>query len=142
MVIQRWQSLLLLVAVVLMAIFCCTPYAMRAAAEAAVEGQSAVYAKDAPVFLVLNIAVAALLFIAIFLFKNLKLQMRVTLASIVLIATSMVTCGFILWAAEPGAVLLWTGGVLLLLFALVFAIAALRFMRKDFKLLKSYDRLL
>ena len=141
MVIQRWQSLLLLVAGILMALFCCTPYAIRTAAETAIEGPSAIYVKDAPVFMVLNIVVAALLFIAIFLFKNLKLQMRVTMASILLIAASMVTCGFILWAAEPDAELLWTGGVLLLVFSLVCAISALRFMRKDYKLLRSNDRL-
>ena len=141
MVIQRWQSLLLLVAVVLMAIFCSTPYAIRMASEAAVT-PSPVFVKDAPVFLVINLLVAALLFISIFLFKNLRLQMRVTLVSIILMVASLATCGFILWAAEPDAELLWTGGVILLLVALICAIAALRCMKRDYRLLKSYDRLL
>ena len=136
MVIQRWQSLLLLVAAVFMAVFCLTPYAIRTAAEAPV------YATDAPVFLIINVLVAVLLFISIFLFKNLKLQMRVTLAGIVLLVASMVTCAFILWRAEPDAEPLWCGGVLLLPAAAVCAVAALRFMKKDYRLLKSYDRLL
>ena len=92
-------------------------------------------------FLILNIVIAALLFIAIFLFKNLKLQMRVTLITILLIAASIVTCGFILYASMPDAELIWTGGVLLLVAAMVCALFGLRFMRKDRNLLRSYDRL-
>lgn len=138
MVIQRWQSVLLLIAVVLMCIFCATPYAQITAAEAAAQP---VYAADAPVFLILNIVIAVILFIAIFLFKNLKLQMRVTLISIVLIATSMVTCTILMTTKTPDAELIWTGGVVLLLAALICAIYGLRFMRKDHKLLRSYDRL-
>ena len=132
MVIQRWQSVLLLIAVVLMCIFCATPYAQVKAIESA---------DPTPVFLILNIVIAALLFIAIFLFKNLKLQMRVTLITILLIAASMVTCGFILYASMPDAELIWTGGVLLLVAAMVCALFGLRFMRKDRNLLRSYDRL-
>lgn len=139
MVIQRWQSVLLLIAVVLMCIFCATPYATVKAVEAT--EQTHVFVSDAPVFLVLNIAIAALLFLAIFLFKNLKLQMRVTLISIVLIAASMVTCGIMLYTNMPDAALIWTGGVLLLVGALVCALFGLRFMRKDHNLLRSYDRL-
>ena len=139
MVIQRWQSVLLLIAVVLMCIFCATPYAQVKAIESA--DPTPVFAADAPVFLILNIVIAALLFIAIFLFKNLKLQMRVTHITILLIAASIVTCGFILYASMPDAELIWTGGVLLLVAAMVCALFGLRFMRKDRNLLRSYDRL-
>jgi len=124
-----------------MAVFCSTPYAIRTAAGASAATAS-VFVKDAPVFLIINVLVAVLLFISIFLYKNLKLQMRVTMAGIVLLAASMVTCAFILWRAEPDAELLWNGGVLLLLAATVCAVAALRFMKKDLRLLRSYDRLL
>lgn len=139
MVIQRWQSVLLLIAVVLMCVFCATPYAVRTAAESAELSQ--VFVADAPVYLVLNIAIAALLFISIFLFKNLRLQMKVTLISIVLIVTSIVTCGILLYTTMPDARLIWTGGVLLLIIALICALFGLRFMRKDHNLLRSYDRL-
>ena len=120
-----------------MCIFCLTPYATRTA-EA---GSVAVYASDAPVFLIINIVIAALLVIVIFLFKNLKRQMTVTILSIVLVCASIVTCGFMMYAAMPDATLVWTGGVLLLVATLVCALAAYRFMRKDHNLLRSYDRL-
>lgn len=139
MVIQRWQSVLLLIAVVLMCIFCSTPYANRTAVETA--ALTPVFVSDAPVFLVLNIAIAVLLFIAIFMFKNLRLQMKVTLITIVLIVASLVTSGIIIYASMPDAALIWTGGVLLLIAALICAVFALRFMRKDNNLLRSYDRL-
>ena len=139
MVIQRWQSVLLLIAVVLMCIFCATPYAQTTTAEA--ESWTPIYVSDAPVFLILNIVIAVILFIAIFLFKNLKLQMRVTTISIVLLVASMVTCAILMTTGYPDAELIWTGGVVLLLAALVCAIFGLRFMRKDRNLLRSYDRL-
>lgn len=139
MVIQRWQSVLLLLAVVLMCIFCSTPFATRTV-EGTLEA-SDVFISEAPVLLVLNILVAVLLFIAIFLFKNLRLQMRVTLISMVLIATSMAGSAFVVYGGGMATNLIWVGGVLLLLAALVCALAALRFMRRDRNLLRSYDRL-
>lgn len=140
MVIQRWQSVLLLLAVVFMCIFCSTPFATVKAAETAVSS-SKVFVSDALVLLILNLVIAALLFIAIFLFKNLKLQMKVTMISIVLIASSIVACGFILYRSMPDAEIILTGGVLLLICALICAVFGLRFMRRDHKLLRSYDRL-
>lgn len=139
MVIQRWQSVLLLLAVVLMCIFCSTPFATRTL-EGTVEATD-VFISEAPVLLVLNILVAVLLFIAIFLFKNLRLQMRVTVISMVLIATSMAASAFVVYGGGMATNLIWVGGVLLLLAALVCALAALRFMSRDRNLLRSYDRL-
>ena len=139
MVIQRWQTLLRLIAVALMCVFCCTPWAYRAA-EGTLEAIP-VLVSDAPVLLVINIVIAALLFLSIFMFNNLKRQMTVTILSMVLICASIVTCGLMLYVAYPGASLVWTGGVLLLLAALVCALFAYRFMKKDRKLLSSYDRL-
>lgn len=140
MVIQRWQSLFLLTACVLMCVLCLTPFAQITAAEAAI-APTELFVKDAPVFMILNIVIAALLFIAIFLFKNLRLQMRVTVITIVLICASAVTGGFIVYGSMPDAEIIWTGGVLLLALALVFAVFALRFMKKDHRRLRSYDRL-
>ena len=139
MVIQRWQSLFLLIASIIMCILCASPFAQMAALDAA--EPTKVFVADAPVFLVLNIVIAALLFIAIFLFKNLKLQIRVTVISIVLLAASAVTGGIIVYATMPDASIVWTGAVLLLVLALVFAVIALRMIKKDRNLLRSYDRL-
>lgn len=140
MVIQRIQTLFLLMAVIFMAIFCFTPIATLEVAESA-DSFSPVFVKDAPVFMVLNILIALLLFIGIFMFKNLRRQMTVTLASMVLICASIVTFGFVLYVGMPGAHIIWTGGVLLLIAALIAALLAYRSMKKDKKLLSSYDRL-
>lgn len=140
MVIQRIQTLFLLVAVVFMALFCLTPIATLDVAEST-ESFSPVFVKDAPVFMVLNILIAVLLFIGIFLFKNIRRQMTVTLASMLLICASIVTFGFVLYVGMPGAHIVWTGGVLLLVAALIAALFAYRGMKKDKKLLSSYDRL-
>lgn len=137
MVIQRWQNLLLLIAAILMIIFCSTPYATRSVAESV----SPVFVYEAPVLLIINLVITVLLVLGIFLFKDLKRQMTVTLISIMLVCASIVTCGFVLYAGMPDATIVWTGGVLLLVVALVCALAAYRFMRKDRNLLRSYDRL-
>lgn len=139
MVIQRWQSLLLLIAVVFVAIFCCTPWAVYPAGN--MSEALPVFICKAPVLFVLNIVIAVLLFISIFMFKNLKRQMTVTILSIVLICASMVSCGIALYTAYSGACFVWAGGVLLLFGALVCTFFAYRFMKKDYKLLTSYDRL-
>ena len=141
MVIQRWQTVLLLVAVIIMGIFCLTPYAIDRSIATEIGGGAPVYVSDAPVFLVLNLVIAALLFISIFMYKNLKRQMTVTLLSMILICASMVTCGIIFYRSTPNAEIIWTGGVILLILALICALFAYRLMGKDRKTLSSYDRL-
>lgn len=138
MQIQRIQTLFLLIAAILVGVFCCVPFASIDTAEVA---NRAVYAKDAPVLLVCNIAVAAILLIVIFMYRNLRQQMRVTLLSIVLLCASIVTSGFIIYVGFDNAAPVLFGGVLLLVLALVFAIAAYRAMRHDHNLLRSADRL-
>lgn len=140
MVIQRWQSVLLLLAVVLMCIFCATPLATYAA-DTSAESLTAVYVKDAPVLLTVSILVAALLFITIFLYKNLKRQMTVTLLSIVLIVATIVTGFFVVYNAYPGADFVLFGGILLLVISLILALSAYRLMKRDLRKLRSYDRL-
>lgn len=140
MVIQRWQSVLLLIASVCMAIFCFTPFA-SVNDPASVDSVSMVTPCDFIVFLVLNITIALLLFIAIFMFKNLRRQLTVTLLSIMLIAVSAVTGVFIVYGRlDGGRINLW-GGVLLLILALVAALWAYRRIGGDRKLLSSMDRI-
>lgn len=140
MVIQRWQSVLLLLAVVMIAIFCCTPIATFSS-DASSESASLVYAKDAPVLLTVALLVAVLLFIAIFMFKNLKRQMTVTLLSMVLLVATIVTGFFTIYNAFPGADFIVLGGLLLLAISLILAFCAYRCMKSDQRKLRSYDRL-
>lgn len=140
MVIQRWQTVFLFFATVLMVLFSLMPFA-----SVTVDSQVAsLHPKDYPVYLVVNLLIAALLFIAIFKYRNLKLQMKVTMLSIVLICCSAVTGGLLLYGpgAPAGAVELeWAGGILLLIAALIFAIFAYRGMRNDRRKLSSNDRI-
>ena len=84
-----------------MAVFCCTPLAVYSPETA--EAASSIYAKDAPVLLTVALLVAVLMFISIFMYKNLKRQMTVTILSMVLIATTIVTGFFVIYNAFPGA---------------------------------------
>lgn len=140
MVLQRWQTVFLFFATVLMALFTFMPFA-----SVAIDAQVAdLHPKDYPVYLILNLLIAALLLIAIFKYRNLKQQKKVTLLSILLIVCSAVTGGFLLYGpnAPKGAVELeWAGGILLLLGALIFTILAYRGINKDQRTLSSYDRI-
>lgn len=139
MVIQRWQSLLLLIATILVAIFCFTPIAREASANG---GQMLTHTlSEAPVLLIVNILIAALLTISIFMYKNLKQQRKLTILTIVLMSASLVSTIFLVYNSWPGASFYWFGGILLLSVALVLALGAYRCMGRDLKLLRSYNRL-
>ena len=138
MQIQRIQTLLLLIAVALMCIFCLTPFAQSTAVDGTA---TSVFVKDTPVLLIVNVCIAVLLLLNIFMYRNLRRQMTLTLVSILLLAGSAVACGFVVTVGMPGAQLIWTGGVLLLVAALILAVFAYRGMRGDKRKLASYDRL-
>ena len=91
--------------------------------------------------LILNIVVAALLLITIFMYHNLRQQMKMTILAIVLICASMVTSGFVIGVGMENATPVLLGGVVLLVLALLFALLAYRGMKRDHKLLRSMDRL-
>lgn len=104
----------------------------------------AIRPKDFPVYLILNVVIALILFIAIFMYKNPKKQKMVTMMSILLIAASAVTGVLLLYGpnAPQGFVNIeLCGGVLFLVITLVLVIAARRGIARDIKLLSSYDRI-
>ncbi len=141
MVIQRWQSVWLLFAAILVAIFLFVPVAVVSdpAAELAATNLAMT---DFPVLAVVNGLVALLLFIAIFLYKNTSRQKTVTLLSMLLIC--VVAAGTVTVAMRAGssAARVEIGGsVLLLLGAIIFAAMAYRGISHDEKLLRAADRL-
>ena len=139
MVIQRWQSVLLLLAVIAMAVFCLTPFAYY---EPTDEGTtSMIMAKDAPVLLTVSVLIAVLLLLTIFMYKNLRRQMTMTVLSMVLIAAAIVTGIFIVYNVYPDASFVIFGGIMLLVVTLVLALGAYRLMKSDWRKLRSYDRL-
>ncbi|MDE7467543.1 MAG: DUF4293 domain-containing protein, partial [Muribaculaceae bacterium] len=121
MQIQRIQTLFLLIAAIITAIFCFVPYALYTPETMTAESMTAAMVKDTPALMVLNLVLVALLFFSIFMYKNLKQQMRMTVVSIVLICVSMVTTGFIIFGKLPNATPVLLGGVTLLIISLVFA---------------------
>ena len=101
MVIQRIQSLFLLVAAVLLTVFIFAVPVASVPDALDANSLSAVYVTDVTELLVINAIVAALLLVCIFLFKNLKMQIKATLLTILLLVVSMATGAFILSSKMP-----------------------------------------
>lgn len=141
MVIQRWQSVWLLFAASLVAIFCFVPVAVVSNPATELAAANLTMA-NFPVLAIVNGLVAVLLFIAIFLYKNTRLQKRVTLLSMLLICVvAVVTLTMALNGHDEAARVEIGGSVLLLIGALVFSAMAYRGIRRDEKLLRAADRL-
>ncbi len=145
MVIQRWQSVWLLVAAILVGLFCILPMALIITEGPEVmDANSAtfMYPYDNWVMLVVGILVAVLLIINIFSFRDTRRQKMMTLVAIVLIAVlAACACLMVYGFQADGARAEWMGSILLLGGAVVFALLAYRGIRHDEKLLKAADRL-
>lgn len=142
MVIQRWQSVWLLIAAILVGVFCFVPMAVLPADPAEAASASLVAPLDYPAYFIVNLVVAVLLFLAIFLFKDTRRQKQVTMICMLLLVVSAATacCVVYGWTTAGGA-LEWMGSIFLLLGALVFAFLAYRGIRSDERLLRAADRL-
>ena len=134
MVIQRWQSVLLLISAILVALAGILPYAVTA------EGAD-VCAVQTPVLLCVDILVALLLLIDIFLYRNLRHQMKVTRLALSLIVVLGATIAAYTCAGFEAATISIIGGIVMPVLALVSTYAALRLMRLDYRLLRSAVRL-
>ncbi|MDE7154266.1 MAG: DUF4293 domain-containing protein [Muribaculaceae bacterium] len=137
MQIQRVQTVYLIICVILLAFFCFSALGSVTVEETITN----IMVKDYPVLLIVGSVTALLLTINIFLFKNLQLQKRVTLISMLLIATLAAATLFIIYGTVPGAQIMWVGGVLILIASLLFAILAYSGMKKDEKKLRDSDRI-
>lgn len=133
MVIQRIQTLWLLIATVIMVVIGLRPFVWV--------GDAPVYLSDFPVLAIIDWLIAVLLFICIFTFKNLRLQKNIALISLLLMVVLAIT-GFIYEARMmPEAYPEWGGGVLFLIIAAIFDVMAYRGMNRDQKKLRNSDRL-
>ena len=138
MIIQRWQNLLLFVGLVLMVWSCFMPVASMPDPAASMD--TFLFPVVAPVLLVLDIVIAMLLGIAIFMYRNLKSQMSVTTITILLLIAQIITLCVMNLVAMTDAVFNVQAYILPAI-SLICSYAAYRFERKDWKLLRSYDRL-
>lgn len=134
MVIQRWQTVFLFLAAVMMGVLSFVPWGYVGEAEAL--NPTAI-----PAMMVINLLVAVLLVLSIFMFRNLRRQKIVTLLSILLIVVSGVTGLFVVYGNTPAGRMEWAGGIWLLICSLIFAVVAYRRIVADDKLLRSTDRL-
>lgn len=132
MQIQRWQSVMLFFAFILMVVYLCTPLGY-------LPESVTMYPVDFMGLFILNIVIAVLLFIDIFLYRNLKVQMTWTLIVMLLQAVS---------AGLTFSIDYFTDNFTMSIFGAPFVVAALvltwfarRFMDRDRKLLASADRL-
>ena len=107
MVIQRWQSVFLLLSAIMMGFFCYLPLAQQ--------GEMVFRPYDQVVYLTLNVLIVLLSMISIFLFKNLSRQKVVVKVNLLLIIASAITGGAIVGFNMPNVHILWTSGPLLLI---------------------------
>ncbi len=134
MVIQRWQSVLLLISAIFVALAGILPYAVTA------NGVD-VCAVQTPVLLCVDILVALLLLIDIFLYRNLRYQMKVTRLALGLIVVLEAAIAAYTCAGLEGATISIIGGIVMPVLALISSFVALRLMHRDYRLLRSADRL-
>lgn len=140
MVIQRWQTVFLFLAALVVVIFTLVPFANITTDEGLLQLRPAHFVG----WMTLNVVIALLLFIAIFLYRNIKFQKKVTLISIVMIVVSAVTGGLCLYGPQVSfkeVDIIWGGGIVLLLLAALLAIWAYRRMTADQRLLSDSSRI-
>jgi peptidoglycan/LPS O-acetylase OafA/YrhL len=129
MVIQRWQTLLLLLGAITSAMLVGAPYATCQ--------ESSTLVTLSPVLLIVDILIAILAVTAIFLYRNLRLQIHV--ASVLILLTVALILGMAITihgeAATP------TLYAILPVVTFIANIFARRLMRRDQRLLASSDRL-
>lgn len=156
MVIQRWQTVLLFVAAAVMACFTFIPFGVIATQDYSFNltglgfyQQGIPTDGEAPIvihtwyFFMMCVTTIVLLLLDIFLYKNIKLQQKVCMVSILfIIACGCVggLLGFVSFKTE-GFELWWTTNALCPFIALFSAIFAYYRMSQDYSLLKAADRL-
>ncbi len=155
MVIQRWQSVLLLAAVVLMACFSFaslgqvqtpdatlnfTAFGFSIEGEATNGGVSGNYLSTW-YFFVVSITTAIITLIDIFLFKNLRVQMNVCLVAILFIVASGVIAAGLGYSAIEGYSVSWSSIALAPFLALLACVMAYQRMSADQRRLRSIDRI-
>ena len=131
MVIQRWQSVLLLLAFNLLGLAFIMPVGT-------VDGVDIEPTSDLP-FMIINITAAILAAIDIFLYRNLPLQIRIASVTLV-IAIGAAIVGALHFMVTDGFGMVVVGGFPLPLIAAIFIWIARSMMVNDRRLLAAADR--
>ena len=148
MVIQRIQTVYLLIAVILMAVFAFFP-----ALTFELGGREFVYGALAagkvgvthidPLMLMLVVLICLLAFIDIFLYKNLQRQMTVCFVDIIIGLAMLVAIGIqaFVVSGREGLTLTWQWYLALPILSIIFLMLAHKAMSRDKKMLRDSDRL-
>ena len=153
MVIQRWQSVMLLVTFALMACFTFLSLGqvqtqdftdnftcLGFAAEGEMTAPETVVNQSTWFLFILSLMSTILPFINIFLYKNLPLQKRVCVFEIMFLIATIVVAAYEGYCAYPVAVA-WSSLALAPFLALILMIMAWRLINRDHNLLRSVDRI-
>lgn len=154
MVIQRWQSVLLLVAAAVMACFTFMSLGQVTTTDYTFNFTSlGFYQEGDPTngipdirihtwyFFMLSLTTLVLLLIDIFLFKNLRLQMRVCMVCLLFIIADACVCGLLGYCCIDGGQIGWSTVILCPFIAIFSTIFAYYRMKADYSLLRAADRL-
>lgn len=131
MVIQRWQSVLLLLATIFMVLLCILPIGTGISDINDPNSSTSVKAVNVIPLFIVGFVSAIIMLISIFTYKNLNMQKRFIIAGCIITASAIVISAICaLWLA-----------VLLSSLALLASAWAYNRVSADQKLLRSYDRL-
>lgn len=143
--IQRLQSIFLLLAALSFFSLFGLPLATSSQAGVGFLADKVYNIMDHPILLALTILGGLVATIAIFLFKNRGLQLRLTLLTIVL-SILLPVVAYLLVMTEPSsadqqAIYNESAGIAMPIVSLIFGVLAQRYIKKDDKLVNSMDRL-
>ena len=155
MVIQRWQSVFLLITVALMACFTFVSLGQFQTPEFTydftclgfyIEGQptdNSPHGYQVHTWFLFIVALMSIIvpFINIFCYRNLPLQKRLCLIEILFILSAICIAGWEGYRGMPGYICSWSSVALAPFLALILMVMAWSFINKDHKLLKSVDRI-
>ena len=154
MVIQRWQSLLLLVAAAVMACFTFLSLGQITTTDYTFNFTSLGFYQEGVAtdgttdlvyhtwyFFMLSLTTIVLLLIDIFLFKNLRLQKRVCLVSLLFVVADACVGGLLGYCGIDGGTIGWSTVIMCPFIAVFSTVFAYYRMSADYTLLKSADRL-
>lgn len=155
MVIQRWQSLLLLVAAVMMGCFTFMSLGQLQTTDFSFnfttlgfsyEGEATDGAPEGTFMhtwylFIISLTTSIVFLLDIFLFKNLPLQKKVCLVGILMTIASWASCFSLGYFAVEGGVIGWSAAVWTPVIVVFAAVMAYNRMSKDHNLLKSVDRI-
>ena len=139
MVLQRWQTVLLFISIVLISIFSVSNYATLISSDG---GQTVLSASSNTGYWIYNMVIILLLLISIFQFKNLTCQkILIWLSAAMMGGSAIWGYNYLHRLAAPQNMVHLNVSWVLLIVAFGFALISIILITRDQRILKSYDRI-